>query len=229
MAISYYQMTGALTLEQVTPVITALFDGLHLEADALVKGRALISLKVGEYYPRWEKIVAELSRLAVDLGVLPRATEQTADLETVLSVLAAHFQVEQDVQGRIEQALFADCADLDSLFALATRFDDGHRLTAIETNTSWFYTVPRLFRFDAELSFLSGNVRLFEQSHRIRAVACALDAALQKGDVAEASRLVAQETMRLLDCIQDRRIRAAVRRHFVGRLAEFPAGSDIPF
>jgi hypothetical protein len=222
MAISYYQMTGVLTLERVTPVITALFDGFHLEADTLGKGRALISLKAGEYYPRWEKIVAELSRLAVDLGVLPRETEQTADLETVLSVLAVHFQVEQDVQGRIEQALFADCADLDSLFALATRFNDGHQLTAIETNASWLYTVPRLFRFDADLSFLSGNVRLFEQSHRIRAVACALDAALQNGDVAEASRLVVRETVRLLDCIQDSQTREAVRRHFIGRLTEFP-------
>jgi hypothetical protein len=231
MANNYYQMTGVLTLERVTPVIRALFGGFHLDAHYPGKGHAYIALTDDDYSSCWDDIIGELFKLAASLGVLPQEKEEDADAKTVLSALAAHFHVDEDeaLRNLIEQYRFEDCADLNTLFLLATLFDDGHRLAAIEFEGCWHCSKPRLFEFGGDACFLSRTVRLFDDSYRIRAFGGALYSALRAEDVDAASTLIAHETARLLDCIQDSPTREAVRQHLIEHLAEFPAKSDIPF
>jgi hypothetical protein len=221
---SDYQMTGVLTLERVTPVMSALFRELRLDAHYPGKGLAYIALTAHGHFPSWNSILIELFQLAAGLGVLPREKEAILDAKRILSALAGHFHVEQDeaLQALIEQDSFAEYADLETLFLLATRFDDGHRLAALESEGCWQCGDSKLFRFGGEAHFFSRTVRLYEESHRIRALGGALYLALAKEDLAEAATLLALETARLLGSIQDSPTREAVRQRLLERLAEFP-------
>jgi hypothetical protein len=221
MANNYYQMTGVLTLERVTPVIGALFGAFHLDADYPGQGQAYIVLTDDDDFPDRDELIAGLSRLGADLGVLPRE-EEDADAKTVLSALAGHFHVEHDeaLQELIERCPFEDGADLDTLFLLARCFDDGHRLAAIESEGCWHCSKPRLFEFGGDACFYSRTVRMFDESHRIRALGGTLYSALRREDISGAATLIALETSRLLDSILDACTREAVRQHLIESLAE---------
>jgi hypothetical protein len=221
-----YQMTGVLTLKRVTPVITALFGKFHLDAHRPGEGQAYIALTGNERFPYLNSIIIELSRLDAAQGLLQWEEEEEAimDARRVLCALAGHFHVEQDeaLQALIQQGSFEDCIDLDTLFMLATRFDDGHQLAAIESEGGWQCGESHLFRFGGDACFHSPIVRLCDESHRIRVLGGALYSALAKENFTKAASLLALETARLLDGILDERTREAVRQRLIESLAEFP-------
>ena len=221
MADYHHKVTGVLVLDKVTPVITALFGDCHLDADYPGEGRAYIALPPETTPPCWKDILSRLSRLGADLGILPG---EAPDAETLLSSWAKHFQVGQDEEWDhlIEHYRFEGAAELDTLFLLATRFEDGHRLTAIEYEGSWYRSKPRLFAFGGHACFHSREVRLFERSWEVRAFGRALHLALSKPDLAEVSELVTQALSYLLDSIQNNSARDTVRRRVIERLAELP-------
>jgi hypothetical protein len=221
MANSYYVGTGVLVLDKVTPVITALFGDFHLDASYPGDGRAYIALSAERALPCWEDILLRLSRLGADLGILP---SEAPDAETALSAWARQFDADQDedeaLQNLIEHYRFEDAAELDVLFLLATRFDDGHRLTAIEFEGGWYCSKPRLFEFGGHARFHSREVRLCDDSHRVLGFGSVLHLALSKSDLAGASELLTRTLSRLLDSIQDTPTRDTVRRLVIERLAE---------
>jgi hypothetical protein len=229
MANNHYAATGVLTLERVTPLIVALFGEFHLKANYPRKGRAAIALTAGSAFPCWENIHGKLSALGIHLGILPQ--EETPDPKTVLSAWAKHFHVEQDeeLQNLIKHHPIRETADLDTLFLLATRFDDGHRLTVIEFEGCWHSSKLRLFGFGGDAYFCSREVKLFDESPHVRGFAGALRSALREENSTHASRLMLIEILRLLDGIQDSAARETVRRQIAESLADFPATRRLPF
>ena len=68
-----------------------------------------------------------------------------------------NFTVDQDEElaHLIEHHPFENEADLEALFLIASRFDDGHQLTAILFEGCWHCIKPRLFEFGGDACFLS--------------------------------------------------------------------------
>lgn len=223
MANNYYDATGVLILEQVTPIITALFEDFNLDPSYPGNGRAYIALISESATPCWEDVIKRFSRMGAELGILPGETpDETPDTESVLCAWAEYFHADQDeeLQNLIEHHGFEDAVDLEALFLLATRFDDGHRLTAIEYEGSWYCSKPRLFEFGGDACFYSREVRLFGDSHRVLGFGSGLHTALRQRDFIEAAELLTQEILRLLDSIQDRDARDTVLRRAIERLTE---------
>jgi hypothetical protein len=224
-----YEATGLLVLDQVTPVIAALFCEFNLKPDFPGKGRAAIALTAGRDFPRWQNIHVNLSALGAYLGLLPDE-EGTPDPQTILSAWAGYFNVEQDAvwQHLIERYSCRETADLETLFLLATRFDDGHHLTAIEFEGGWHCRKQRLFGFGGDACYYSREFVWFNESPQVRLLGNEMSSALRKGCTGLASTIVITEILRLLDGIQNEADRATVRRLVARFLSDFPAVKGIP-
>ena len=215
-----YVGSGVLVLDRVTPIITALFGDFHL-ADCPGEGRANITLIPDTATPCWEAILLRLSRLGADLGILPGEAPVAG---TVLSAWIKHFHAEQDeaLLSLLDHHRFEGAVILDDLFPIASLIDDGHRLTAIEFEGCWCCSKLRPFKFGGHACFFSREVRLSDSSSEVREFGIALNTALSKGDIADASELVTLEISRLLDSIQNITARDTVRQRVIERLAELP-------
>lgn len=64
MANNYYDATGVLLLDRVTPVITALFDGFNLDEAYPGHGEAYVARISEDNDPQWDAIRDNLAELA---------------------------------------------------------------------------------------------------------------------------------------------------------------------
>lgn len=213
MANNYYDATGVLVLDQITPVITALFSGLKLDASYPGDGEVYIALIAEEGGAHWDDICEDLVSLAQSLG-LSVPNEGTPTMNDVLAVLSGHFGADQDeeLQNLIEQHRFEDGADLDALFLIATRFDDGHNLQEIRFESCWYCSKPRLFNFGGEGSFISREFTVFGNSGQVLKLGSDIRQALLIHDLEAAANLFSRETQRLLAGIADETQRQQLQR-----------------
>ncbi len=70
MADNYYEATGVLVLDHVTPVIRALFSEFRLDADYPGNGEAYIALR-SDSTPSWDDLRETLTDLATSLALTP--------------------------------------------------------------------------------------------------------------------------------------------------------------
>lgn len=234
MANNYYDATGVLVLDQVTPVISALFGRFRLDPTYPGDGKIYIA-RLSEYHiPQWNDVLVDLMALAAQLDLpapdLAEEEEGGGDLaiEVALDLLASHFGAEQntDLQALIEHHEFQEEADLEALFAIATAFDDGHHLVAIEFEGSWYCSKPRLFEFGGAGCYLSREVRLFRGSSTVLPLGQALRAAIVANDPEAAAALIAKETQSLLVGISNDHFRMRAVQRVATRLLATPYASD---
>ncbi|WP_140720784.1 MULTISPECIES: hypothetical protein [Gammaproteobacteria] len=228
MANNYYDATGVLALDQVTPVITALFGGFNLDPAYPGNGRAYIARISESNDPQWDDVQEGLADLAATLGLDRPDQDDESPLAGILRVLAAHFGAEDDeaLENLIEQHAFEDGADLEALFLVATCFDDGHHLAAIQFEGCWHCSKPRLFEFGGDACFLSREVRLFGASTHAMELGEQLRKAVLTVDAEEASALIALEAVSVLSGINDDAFRSRLRRRVAERLFDPPASGD---
>lgn len=222
MANNYYDATGVLVLDQVTPVITTLFGGFSLDPTYPGNGRAYIARISESNNPLWDDVQEGLTDLADTLGLdLPDQDDDSA-LESILRVLATHFDAEDDeeLENLIEHHSFEDSADLEALFLIATCFDDGHHLVAIEFEGCWHCSKPRLFEFGGEGGFLSRELTVFSTSTRALELGQDLRKAILAADIEEASARVTLEATSVLSGITDEAFRSRLRQRVAERLLE---------
>jgi hypothetical protein len=199
MADNYYDGTGVLVLDTVTPIIQALFGGLRLDADYPGNGQAYIAriYEGGDAF--WDDIRDNLDQLAEGLG-LPPAKEAGDGIAPVLRRWATHFGVEN--HERLNQLIghhdFEDTADLESLFLIATCFDDGHGLKAIALEAAWHCSKPRLFEFGGEGLFISREVAVYGSSGLVQELGNELREALVAGKLEDAAATLLSEVNDLL-------------------------------
>ncbi len=231
MANNYYDATGVLVLDQVTPIITALFCGFDLDPAYPGNGQAYISRISESNDPQWDDVQEGLADLAATLGLnLPDPdSDSPSPMGGILRVLATHFGADDDeeLDNLIEQHHFVDSADLEALFLIATRFDDGHRLVAIQFEGCWHCSKPRLFEFGGDACFLSREVRLFGASTHAMELGEQLRKAVLMADVEEASALIALEAVSLLSGINDAAFRSQLRRRVAEQLFDQSASGDV--
>lgn len=212
MANNYYDGTGVLVLDKVTPVIRALFGGFKIDPDVPGDGKAYICEIAESNDPVWDGVRDELVELAGSLNI-PLPEQGDADIGTVLEVLAEHFDSDDDdLANLIEHHNFEGYADLDALFLIATCFDDGHNLTAIQFEGCWHCSKPRLFEFGGNGSFISRQVALSITSTQAVALGEKLHQALTENDLNAAAALIVGETEKVLAGINDPDVRDRMRK-----------------
>jgi hypothetical protein len=217
MANNYYDATGVLVLDRVTPVITALFGAFNLDETYPGDGKAYIARISETNDPQWSDVLDGLIGLAVTLN-LPM-TKKKLSIEDVLTMFARHFGVQDDkLESLSKRNGFEDTADIEDLFLIASRLDDGHHLSAILFEGCWHCSKPRLFEFGGEGLFISREIRLHYASHEVLLLGKALQKAILEKDVDTASSLLAAETLNVLAGIGDARFQEHLRRRIVERL-----------
>ena len=165
MANNYYDATGVLMLERVTPVITALFGGFDLDESYPGDGQAYIARLSESSDPQWSDVLEALTDLAsqLDLPVPDDDDSENDPMGTIIEVLAKHFGTDQnpELQNLVEHHQFEDSADLEALMLIASCFNDGYNLAAIQFEGCWHCSKPRLFEFGGEGCFLSRELSVF--------------------------------------------------------------------
>ncbi|CAM5345805.1 hypothetical protein AFAE65S_01307 [Alcaligenes phenolicus] len=224
MANNYYEGTGVLVLERVTPVIKALFGAFALDESHPGNGHAYIAQIADTNDPRWTDVLDGLEDLAAQLGI-PMPADEGLALPPLLERLAAHFRAEQDaeLENLIEHHKFEDSADLEALLLIATCFDDGHHLSAIQFEGCWYCSKPRLFEFGGNGCYLSREVQVFKTSSQALQLGDQLRKTILAADIEEASALIALEAANLLAGINGEQFRLKVRHRVAERLAQMPA------
>jgi hypothetical protein len=227
MANNYYDATGVLVLSQVIPVIKALFSVFNLDESYPGNGEAYIARMSESDNPEWDDVREGLADLAIQLGLIVPKQDGEPTIETLLRTISTYFDADEDevLEQFIEDQSFDDDIDLDALFLIATRFDDGHHLEAIMFEGCWYCSKSRLFEFGGIGRFLSREIRLSGTSSQALELGQSLRKALLAADIEEASRLVTQETGNLLAGISDESLRSSLRQRVAERLME-PSTSD---
>ena len=228
MANNYYDATGVLMLERVTPVITALFDGFNLDASYPGNGQTYIARISESNDPQWDDVLEALTDLATVLD-LPVPDEEDPSMAMILEVLAPHFGADQnlELQNLIEHHRFEDSADLDALLLIASCFNDGHNPAAIQFEGCWHCSKPRLFEFGGEGCFLSRELNVFSSSRQALDLGLDLHQALLADDLDKAAARIAKETQTLLAGISEESIRERLRRRVIEQLLGDPP-SPVP-
>ncbi|EIU1299062.1 hypothetical protein V7I75_28375 [Pseudomonas aeruginosa] len=223
MANNYYEGTGVLLLNRVTPVIKALFGAFALDENHPGNGQAYIAQIAETNDPRWTDVLDGLENLATQLDI-PMPDDEELSIPPLLERLAAHFGADQDeeLENLIEHHQFEDSADLEALLLIATRFDDGHNLTAIQFEGCWYCSKPRLFEFGGNGCYLSREVQVFRTSSQALQLGDQLRNTILAADIEEASALIALEAANLLAGITDEQFRLNVRHRIAERLSQTP-------
>jgi len=212
MANNYYEATGVLVLDRVTPVIQALFGAFALDESHPGNGQAYIAQIAETTNPQWPDVLDGLEDLATQLGI-PMPDDEGLSIPPLLELLAVHFGADEDEElgNLIERHSFEDTADLDALF-----------LTAIQFEGCWYCSKPRLFEFGGNGCYLSREVRVISSSSQALQLGDQLRKAIVAADIEEASALIALETINLLAGVSDEPFRMNLRRRVAERLAQTP-------
>ncbi|MEC5406575.1 hypothetical protein VOM14_13550 [Paraburkholderia sp. MPAMCS5] len=203
MANSYYDGTGVLVLDHVTPVITALFGAFLLDPDWPGNGQAYIARISETSDPRWGDIRDGLMGLAAQLD-LP-CPEEDVSIDVLLRLLVGHFRVDNEDRLNLLANAYQpdDIAGLEILFMLALCFDDGHGLRAIEFEGCWHCSKPRLFEFGGDGAFISREVIHYGNSREPIELGIGLREALVAGNLDSATTMVATMVRKTLAGIRD--------------------------
>ncbi|GAD24662.1 hypothetical protein [Acidovorax sp. MR-S7] len=224
MANNYYEGTGVLLLDRVTPVIKALFGAFALDENYPGEGQAYIAHMADADTPTWRRVLDGLEGLAAQLSI-PMPDDEGLSIPPLLELMASYFGVDEndELGNLIEHHVFEGTADLDALFLIASSFDDGHHLTAIQYEGCWHCCKPRLFEFGGDGCYLSREVQIFRASSQALQLGEQLRKAILAADIDEASALFALEAGGLLAGINDEQFRMNVRHRVAERLAQVPA------
>ena len=205
--------TGLLILDKVTPVINALFGCFNLDANYPGNGSAYIAKMSHDNNTRWEVVCVALATLCQELGLdLPDESEE--DISTVLRLLSVHFKVDGDkfLAELIENPSMEanDEAELDELFQVALRFDDGHGLKAIQVEGAWVCSRPLLFEFGGHGIYIGRHFNVASYSNHWPHFGSLMEAALIAGDTGTSAALVKEELLHLVSGVVDDEARSVL-------------------
>lgn len=202
MAQNYYDGTGVLVLDKVTPVIRGLFGLFRLDETYPGDGRVYIARSSEVCTPCWDEIADHVYNTAKSLG-LKLADHEWSNwsLETYLKLLAPK-SGKADIDAILPDD-HADEADLADVFDIAKMFDDGHGLKAMKFQNAWHADSLRLNEFGGSGEYLGKHYFTRGDSSTTVATGETVDAALEKKDYPAAAKLIAERVHVLLEGILD--------------------------
>jgi hypothetical protein len=232
MADSYYEGTGVLVLQQVTPVIKALFTGFQLDPRYPGNQHVYIAMQSFEGLPEWGNIRQSLLTLARELNLT--GIDEDDPIEILLARLGEHFlpkrrgvdicatreAFDDVVQTLLKSIDFDDTPGLKDLFVLAHLLDDGHGLESIEFEAGRTCSKLWLGEFGGDGLFISKEVELHSDSGSALLLGRALLAALRNHDTELAAKHLLNDVCGSLNGISCEQQRAQVRAALARLLKE---------
>lgn len=209
MAQNNFDATGVLVLDQVTPVIRALFRAFNLDENYPGNGEVYIAKLSEDCDPSWGTWSEHVFDFANELAV--SVTDTGNAVEDCLNALAAHFgtNVGDILEGQdLDEE---NNADLGTILAIARRFDDGHGLKAMTMEGAWYCSKPRLGAFGGFGEYCGRHFDLHITSTEYR-LGMGVEDALEQSNPALAAERVAKHVERILAGIHDEATRVAVRK-----------------
>ncbi|KFK91757.1 hypothetical protein [Serratia sp. Ag2] len=214
-----YNMSGVMVLNNVTPVITALFGAFNMKQVCPDdNGRIYITQKT-EDNTSWHHINDALLILSSQLGLLlPKNTDRK--IKDTLYALATYFNATQHEKLTLilEDYPFDSKADLYALFILAVCFDDGHGLQEIRFEGGWKIERPQIFGFGGNGAFLSREIVSIGTSSQPIAIGEKLRAAILNNDTERAADIIFSSLSFLLLGIHDNKIRTVITAQLANQL-----------
>lgn len=210
MANNYSESTGLLRLKKVTPVIEAMFGQFNFGPTH--SGEFYIGID-DETCPLWEGLSERLSDLCNSLGIKIGLDDmQDTLVEKYLGALADHFgkSDDTDLMNYIEHIDVFSTVEIDEMYFLATKFDDGHGLSAMEIEGCWYCSK---LRYGEQGGWGSYDGKYFsDRTHSNESITYgrAIDVALGFNDVETATKIIAKRTESMLSGISDENQRKAV-------------------
>jgi hypothetical protein len=209
---SYYDMTGVLVLDKVTPVIEAFFAPLKFDPTFPGNGEAYICMQTKKHLPKWDEVLINLRGLVKNLG-LALPAEADDDMTSHLHLLASHFGTSlEDCVLCIDDMSFGADPEVEELFSLSLLFNDGHGLKSVKTDAAWTSSQPGLFEFGGVGEFIGQHYRTQTVSQIAIELGPLLDEALAAGDLTEATGILQGFVENFLYGIQDDSAQDDVRR-----------------
>lgn len=223
MANEYYDGTGVLVLDQVTPIVTALFGGFALDANYPGNGQACIAESSRSIRANWETIREALATRASTLGLTPVDVEPVDDdkQRAQIVALARHLNCD-DPEVVAELMDKAGAVELEDLLGYAQHLNDGHGLKEIRWEACWHCSQPQLFKFGGNGVYLSAAVALYRSSSTVAALGANLNQRLTEGNLDKAADICLADVGNLLTSIKDEATRKAVRQRLAAQLAALP-------
>lgn len=141
-------------------------------------------------------------------------------LEQTLRLLAQHYHTEQELANFLEKQTLKDSEEinLDTLFFLATCFDDGHGLQEIRYEGAWTCDKSLLFEFGGHGLFISREVEIYGSSTEHINMGETLRKAILEQDMNSAADLLFANFSTLITGINDEKIRRDVTAEFSNRI-----------
>lgn len=225
MAHNYYDGTGVLVLDKVTPVIRGLFGLFRMDENYPGEGRVYIAQSSEVCTPTWDEIADNVYNTAKSLG-LTLAEPEWANwsLETYLKLLAP-----KTGEAVIETILPEDHeteADLGDVFDIAKMFDDGHGLKAMKIQNAWHADSLRLNEFGGSGEYFGKHYFTQGDSRQVISYGEAVDAALEKTDCTAAGKVIAARAQELLEGILDSSVQCEVRALVAQAVAADPLTAE---
>ena len=227
MANNYYDGTGVLVLDHVTPVITALFGDFLLDPDWPGDGQAYIARLSETNDPKWSDVCDGLTDLAAQLD-LPCPENHDVSIDVLLRLLAGHFGADNDDGSNLLTITLPldDDASLETLFLIALRLDDGHGLRAIQFEGCWHCSKPRLFEFGGDGAYISREVIHYGNSCEPVEFGHDLREALVARDLDSATATLATSVRKTLAGISDYVARETLTLQLAALLHETSSNPD---
>jgi hypothetical protein len=222
MSNTYSDATGVLTFADghaPTRMIRALFGSLGLEhphADAGPNGAYIGSLGA-EGNTSWETVAGALFDAAEEMQLVGE-DEDDLPLSEVVARIATSLGVEVPTVASLDEVDFDEDADIETLFELALRLDDGHGLKAITWEGAHHSDRMLISGFGGFGFHGSRHVRVWNNSQRPLVMGEELDAAIATQDFEKAAGVIETEITRLLDSVVDDAARNDVRSALIARL-----------
>lgn len=216
MANTYADTTGVLSVVAITPVIEALFGDLRLEKDEDGEGTVGFRKMAESETLEWSDIIDRLQTLAEGFGFKVEDDDSSdADADKVLWALAKHFSTSEneELAALIEQCEFEGGASYDALFTLATCFDDGHGLTALQYEGAVHCDRPRLHQFGGFAGFIGKECFFEGDSSSFVTLGASLDGALVAADTQAAAEVLRKHVCSIMAGFTSDDMRTAVRLH----------------
>lgn len=217
MANTYWDATGVLNLDRITPVIKALFGGMNLGP---IEGGSAYIADVAEGTSRsWETVLGNLIALLGEEYTQAMEDIHQACPDQVVEDLAAHLGIAKPVDtfGPVDPD---EDVDMATLFALADALDDGHGLRSISLEGAWHCDRPRLGEFGGYATYVGSHVNIDTSTSRAASLGGELEAALAADDRDAAAKTVATHIDAIVGGIYDDAVAQDVRKRIAHALGK---------
>ena len=214
MADTYFDATGTLTLNTVTPVIKALFGGFNLDPDSPGHGQVYVALKAECSDPRWGDLIEEIESLCQSMEIeFIQGEEDINDLVIKIADKLGvphpeHRLVPNDDSG----------PSLEEMTWLAMALDDGHGLQRMSYQGAWRCSRPRLGEFVGLTELVSRHQAVFTNTVVDHDNFLEADKLLEQGEVKAVGQKIAAQFSQRLKAISDPVAREAVQQTVISEL-----------